>query len=185
MPNNKTQQPFLNTPQLTAMENNTALIDQMVGFVNSIGIPVAFGKIPKEKEFVPGICIQDGGLLIDRDNLLYPGDILHEAGHIAVTPSEERSNLDGVLETNTTKSATEEMMAIAWSYAAALHLSIDPHIVFHEHGYKGGGASLVDNFSEGRYIAVPMLEWVGMTADKKKAAENGLAPYPHMISWIR
>ena len=34
-----------------------------------------------------------------------------------------------------------EMAAIAWSYAAAIHLEIPPAVVFHEAGYRGGSKS--------------------------------------------
>ena len=42
---------------------------KMIDFVQSIGITVDFGIIPLEKEFVPGICIHHGGLLIDINSL--------------------------------------------------------------------------------------------------------------------
>jgi len=61
-----------------------------------------------------------GVLSIDEMRLLYPGDILHEAGHIAVTSPDVRGG--------STFSSTpgEEMAAIAWSYAAALALECRP-----------------------------------------------------------
>jgi hypothetical protein len=83
------------------------------------------------------------------------------------------------------KRAAEEMMAIAWSWAAGAHLGLDPSIVFHEGGYRGGAQAIIDNFVQGRFIAVPMLQWVGMTADPKRAADLGVAPYPHMLKWLR
>ena len=48
------------------------------------------------------------------------------------------------------------MMAIAWSYAAAVHLGLDPAVVFHEAGYRGGSGSLIENFAQERYIGVPI-----------------------------
>ncbi len=73
------------------------------------------------------------------------------------------------------KVAAEEMMAIAWSYAAVMHLQIDPAIVFHSAGYRGGGQNLIDNFRQGRYIGVPMSQRLGLTAGAKRAAELGVA----------
>lgn len=167
------------------MHNNDQLLERIVEFLLEIGIPVTFGSVPSDKEFLPGICISNGGLIVDKATLKYPGDILHEAGHLAVVPSKERQFIDGVLDTNTDKSAGEEMMAIAWSYAAAVHLNIDPLIVFHENGYKGSGETIVKNFSEGRYFGLPMLQWVGLTLDNKNAAEKNQQPYPSMLSWLR
>lgn len=167
------------------MESNEELVHKMTQFVNEIGINISFGVIPKEKEFLPGICIHKGGLLIDFVSLTNPGDILHEAAHLAVAKSSDRLLMDGVLETNTDKSAGEEMMAIAWSYAAALHLKIDPLVVFHENGYKNGGNSIVENFSEGRYFGLPLLQWAGLTLDEKNATLQNLEPFPKMLRWIR
>lgn len=79
----------------------------------------------------------------------------------------------------------EEMMAIAWSYAAVLHLGLPPETVFHAEGYRGGSSSLLENFREGRYLAVPMLQWLGLAHDEKQAQQLGASPYPHMLRWLR
>jgi hypothetical protein len=129
---------------------------------------------------VPGIAIDHGTLLIDKPKLLYPGDLLHEAGHLAIMTPERRMGIQG----DAGKKAAEEMMAIAWSYAAAVHLGLPANVVFHEGGYKGGSASLIENFTTGHYIGVPMLQWIGLTADEKRAKELGVEPYPAMIKWV-
>ena len=77
------------------------------------------------------------------------------------------------------------MGAICWSYAAALHLGIDPAIIFHPHGYRSGSDSLLENFREGRYLGVPLLQWMGLTYEPRQASERGCAPYPHMTRWLR
>ena len=47
-----------------------------------------------------------------------------------------------------------KLAAIAWSYAAVVHLGVDPSIVFHSEGYRGWSRSLLDNFVAGRFLAV-------------------------------
>jgi hypothetical protein len=79
----------------------------------------------------------------------------------------------------------EEMMAIAWSYAACRHLGIDARFVFHDEGYKNGGSHIADNFDEGRYFGVPMLQWTGMALERKKDEEPDLPVYPAMMKWMR
>ena len=79
----------------------------------------------------------------------------------------------------------EEMTAIAWSYAAIRHLQLPPDVVFHPDGYNGGSSSIMENFGEGRYFGVPMLQWLGLCRDEKNAKEFGDAPYPTMIKWLR
>ena len=153
--------------------------DTIIAFLLSIGIEVRKGEL-SEPTFLPGIAIDHGALLIDESKLLYPGDLLHEAGHLAVISAERRKKAHG----DVGKKAAEEMMAIAWSFAALTYLRLEPAVVFHEAGYSGGGASLIENFTHGRYVGVPMLEWLGLTADGKRAQELGVQPYPHMIKWV-
>jgi hypothetical protein len=77
------------------------------------------------------------------------------------------------------------MATLAWSYAALKHLELEPAIVFHPHGYKGGSAALIENFSAGRTIGVPLLQYYGLTVEAKFAAERGVEPFPHMLRWLR
>lgn len=77
------------------------------------------------------------------------------------------------------------MGAIAWSYAAALHLGLAPEIVFHAAGYRGGAESLCENFAAGRTVGVPILEWLGLAAGAKLAVERGVEAYPAMLRWLR
>lgn len=155
------------------------LIDQITDFLNGIGLPCKSGEI-LETTLMPGITIDHGTLVFDPDKLTYPGDLLHEAGHLAVMPAERRRKAHRTVG----KFAAEEMMAIAWSYAAALHLQIDPAVVFHPAGYRGGSKAILENFAEGRFIGVPVLQWLGMTADGKRAQELGVEPFPAMLKWI-
>ena len=162
-----------------------AVTSQIIEFIRSIGIRVDFGEIAPEKQFLPGMCIENSGLMIDLNTLKYPGDLLHEAGHIAVTAPEKRALIDGVAGGDSDQDQGEAMMAIAWSYAAAKYLDIDPHIVFHKDGYKGGGISIVQNFSQGNFFGVPLLQWIGLTYEPKIALEKNTDPYPKMIKWVR
>src|ERR1700759_3541419 len=143
------------------------IMEQMLSFIKEIGLECYFETIDAET-FLPGLDFRDGALIIDRDKLLYQGDILHEAGHLACMPPDIRRTMTGDLENNNLNQGGE-MMAIAWSYAACLHLGIEPEIVFHENGYKGSGSNIVDNFNEGNYFGVPLLEWCGMCYGSKTA----------------
>lgn len=78
----------------------------------------------------------------------------------------------------------EEMVAIGWSHAAALHLGIDPRVVFHSGGSRGGSGSLLEDVAAGRYQAVPMLQRLGLTYDEVQARRHGAEPYPAMRRWL-
>ncbi|MGB8644871.1 MAG: hypothetical protein WCF84_06515, partial [Anaerolineae bacterium] len=153
---------------------------RIVDFLTGIGLDVRPGEIA-EPTFLPGIMISHGGLLVDEAKLTYPGDLLHEAGHLALKEPGRRQRV----HIDVGRNAGEEMGAIAWSYAALLHLQLDPAIVFHAGGYRGGSKALIENFTGGHYIGVPMLEWLGLAADKKSALDLGVALYPHLLKWLR
>jgi hypothetical protein len=154
------------------------LTERLADFVRNIGIDVRTGSLPA-KTFLPGLDIQFGTVVVDEQRLSNPGDILHEAGHIAVSDPATRST--------PTLSPTdgEEIATLAWSYAALTFLGLDPAVVFHPDGYKGGSASLIENFTAGRMIGVPLLQYFGMTLEPRQAAEQGIEPFPHMLRWLR
>jgi hypothetical protein len=156
---------------------------KITDFLRAIHVPIRFCSVA-QTTFLPGLMIENGTLLIDKNQLKYIGDTLHEAGHIALMPPEERNTLSGNLEGQTHAEATE-MAVIAWTYAACLEIGIDPAVVFHPEGYKGGSESILSNFGEGRYFGVPILQWFGMTYDTKNALENNIQPYPKMTHWVR
>lgn len=156
------------------------LVARIAGFLVSVGLKVGVATGLRHT-FLPGISVQNGIMMIDEAGLFYPGDLLHEAGHLAMFPPSQRicagddMGDDGGLE----------MAAIAWSYAAAIHLDLPASVVFHEAGYRGGSGALVENFEAGRYIGVPLLEWAGLTATDERAKTQGVKPYPWMLSWLR
>lgn len=164
--------------------NDNEAFEKCVAFVKGIGINVIFRE-NSASTLLPGFEIINGDLYISSSAMQFPGDILHEAGHIAVVPAGDRPSLHNNNIGNRENKEAEEMMAIAWSYAACIHLAIDPHFVFHEKGYKGGGAEIVENFREKKYFGLPMLQWVGLAADEEKAAALNIMPYPNMIKWMR
>jgi hypothetical protein len=152
----------------------------IVGFLRAVGLRVEPGVVDGVS-FVPGIIVERGVIVFDPERMTHPGDLLHEAGHLAVKPPVEREAAGPDLGHD----PAEEMMAIAWSYAAALEIGIAPQSVFHTGGYGGGSHSLIDNFAQGRFLAVPMLQWLGLTLDEKHARQRDTAPYPRMTRWLR
>ena len=161
-----------------------ALLEQCVEFLHTIGIETTFRKIGN-KSFLPGLLINNGTIIIDKDALQHPGDILHEAGHIAVVPGNDRPSLSERNIITRKDREREEIMAIAWSYAACIHLLIDPFFVFHEQGYRGGRDYITDSCRLKSYIGLSMLERIGLTVTEKKASRLNVPSYPQMIKWLR
>jgi hypothetical protein len=158
-------------------------LEKCVAFLNSIGISTVYRQT-SQPTLLPGLLIDKGVIYINLGTLQFPGDLLHEAGHIAVVPFDERHTLDEHSIGQRKDHQAEEMMAIAWSYAACVHLGLDPGFVFHDEGYKGGGRYIADNFKNGNYFGLPMLQWKGMALDEKNASAMNVLPYPHMQKWV-
>ena len=154
------------------------LTERLAAFVCDIGLPVRAAALPADT-LLPGLDIRDGAIVVDEARLAHPGDILHEAGHLAVADPAERG------APRLSPSPGDEMASIAWSYAALRHLDLDPAIVFHAEGYKGGAAAIIKNFAAGQYFGVPLLEYYAMSYEPRRAAEKGVAPFPHMLRWVR
>ena len=160
-----------------------SLAKRIADFLTEIGIEVVPAQLSGDT-FLPGIAVEHGRILVDEEKLIYPGDLLHEAGHLAVAPGDLRSGLSGEVSLPDANMDLVEASAIAWSYAASLHLGLDSKTVFHEGGYRGQAAALLMNFEIGVPLGVKGLEEAGMTMTKNGARE-GIRPYPHMLKWLR
>jgi len=65
------------------------------------------------------------------------------------------------------------------------HLRLPLTLLFHDGGYRGNSAGLIATFSMGVYPGCHGLVRAGMTLTGDAAAAAGVAPYPHMIRWLR
>lgn len=157
---------------------------QLAEFISEIGLEIIPVKI-SSKTFLPGILVENGRILVDESKLTYPGDLLHEAGHLAVAPADMRSSLGGEVALPGVWMDPVEVHAIAWSYAAIVYLGLDPKIVFHEGGYGVESERLLSNYNLGVFIGANGLQDAGLTAIGRQATELGVPPYPHMLKWLR
>ena len=159
-------------------------IFKILEFLKEVGIGVRIGDVPNGT-FLPGIQVVGGELIVDRTKLKYPGDLLHEAGHLAVTEAADRSAMSGEVVTRNSIPEFIELEAILWSYAASVHLAIDPRIVFHEDGYLGRSEALLLNFQLGVFPGLSGLERKGMTLSVAAAEQLGELPFPTMKKWLK
>jgi hypothetical protein len=157
---------------------------KIADFISNIGLDLVRGSIG-DNTFLPGILVRNGSIIVDEEKLRYPGDLLHEAGHLALAPAEIRPSLSGEVALPGTAMEPIEAQAMAWSYAAALSIGIDPKVVFHEGGYFGASESLLLNFSIGVYLGVNGLQEAGLTTFGESIREETIPSYPHMIKWLR
>ena len=151
----------------------------IIDWLQQIGLTVCFSPLDADT-FLPGVTLMPSGLIVDPERLLYPGDLLHEAGHLATMLPAQRASAGS----NAGSDMGDEIAAQTWSYAAAIHLGLPPEMVFHSNGYKGAAASLIRIYRDGT-AGVPLLQWMGLTLDSTRAASISVPPYPHIIRWLR
>lgn len=158
-------------------------IQRTLSFLKEIGIDV----IEKELEdtFLPGLSLGPNCIYIDYDKLRYPGDILHEAGHLAVTTATDRKLIGTDQIGAEWPTQAEEIGAILWSFAASNYLGLPIEYVFHPNGYKNESDWLISNFNAENYIGLPFLEWIGLCLGKDRADKENKPAFPAMLKWMR
>jgi hypothetical protein len=155
------------------------ILSRILAFLREIGLEVREEPL-SEPTVLPGVTVARGGLVFDRARLAHPGDLLHEAGHLAVLPADERATRDGALDDG----GGAEMAAIAWSFAAAVFLRLPGEVVFHPEGYKGGSTALLKAFKDVCGVGVPVLEWRGLTDFQRPGSQASPTRFPAMKRWL-
>ncbi len=165
------------------MTYNNPHLQKTIQFLTSIGIQVIERNLD-DTTFLPGLNLGPNIIFVDYAKLKYPGDLIHEAGHIAVTAPEQRELIgtDNISEEWPTPG--DEIAAILWSYAAARHLQLPADFVFHENGYKGHSEWYITNFTNNSYIGLPLLQWFRM-AHSNDEVSKGMPAFPAMQHWMR
>ncbi|CAA0104494.1 Uncharacterised protein [BD1-7 clade bacterium] len=153
--------------------NSENLVNTIVSFLHEIGLSIELTPLTQDT-FLPGVCCHNGRILVDLDQLAYPGDILHEAGHLALLNEDERVLMSGDVGDD----GGMEMGAIAWSYAASCFIGFPVEELFHQGGYKGDSDWLIEQFEHGTFIGLPILEW------KQLTHAAGEKCYPQMNRWL-
>jgi hypothetical protein len=158
-------------------------------FIADVGLSIAEAPLPKTT-FLPGIAIRSGGLVVDPEALLWPSDLLHEAGHLAVLPAAVRASADDALIDVLGLEHAGESEAMAWAYAAASHIGLPMNVLIHEGGYKGRSTEILSMYAYGIYPGLRGLCETGMSAAPgfgaidDGAIDDGVR-YPQMRRWLR
>lgn len=162
----------------------TSTLNKILPFLQEIGISVIEKSLPNDT-FLPGLELGPGCIYMDSGKLKYPGDLLHEAGHLAVTTPELRQKAGTPEQPHDWPDGGEEIVSILWSYAAAKHIDLPVEVLFHPDGYKGQSDWIKQQFEEQNYVGMPLLEWMGLTKAPKEGVPEDTDTFPKMIRWIR
>lgn len=174
----------------------------VLAFLNEIGLRTT-EVASLADTFLPGVRICKGGLLVAPNAAI--DSILHEAGHLAITPQPYRSWLDGdvgkgqrrmlreVSQLELDPDAplmravlqTSDPEATAWAWAAGTHLGLPPEIIILDSSYDGDGASIRIQLQHNAYIGINGMCHAGMCSRGRLALHRGETPYPHLHSWLQ
>lgn len=183
-------------------------LEPIIAFIQSIGIETAHGP-GGDNGFLPGVNIHAGVIYINPENLIGSGDLLHEAGHFIAVPRrfwrrlgrDLQADVESLLATEKLPDGSEdpllqhavkqgEMMAQAWSYAAALHIGVPPACIFFPGAYKRNAYDGVHPMqawleSGGHYgpLALARHGMTGFSGLFHFMGNNGLRPFPEMARW--
>lgn len=173
-------------------------------FAETIGLSVRFQNKQWKNEFLPGIRVWRGSLLVDENRVLGYGDIFHEMGHLAVLPSCMRRYASGDVEASLRRRIDRyfnitpyqdnspifrallqsgETEAAAWAYAAQVECGLVPDLRFVIQDVDEWREATTDEIetekfilSHGNHFGVHGLQAAGMTNRRE---------YPKMIRWIQ
>ncbi len=180
-------------------------LGKILTFLSTIGLQTI--ERPFSKGFLDGVRIENGILYFDPNDDFVEVNLLHEAGHLAVTPSQFRSfaqpNISS-LESHFNAWFREhpdafswpenplgrailqagEAEAIAWSYAACVHLDLDIAEYF-ERGFETFPEEpdrVSSGLVTGHYLGIHGLAHAGMTDSPRSTSEHA---YPKMRRWLQ
>lgn len=159
-------------------------LKKILHFLKTIAIEV-IEKDLTEATFLPGLSLGPNAIYVDYSRLQYPGDLLHEAGHIAVTEPSKRKLIGTDKMDANWPTQGDEIAAILWSYAALSHLGLPSEFVFHNNGYKDSSQWFIENFTSGNFIGLPLLQWFKMASTDEEISKHAHPPFPAMLNWLR
>lgn len=182
-----------------------AMLAKVVAWLEEIGLPVERAEVGAPGTFIHGIEIKNGGLRVADD--AFPGDVLHEAGHLCLLPSQFRSLADGSLtaalkalmqylrenpeglfsypEDPLCRTALQysDPEVTAWQYAAALHLELPEDWIFPQGSYlPEGHESILQRLKSNAYAGINGLQAMGWTA--LSSFSPARPKYPLLNKWV-
>jgi len=181
--------------------------NRAIEFVRSIGIPVSTTDSEEvASAFVPYCRVKGGGLMVNPEKV-FPGDIIHEAGHIAVIPSRFRPSASGTFgkslremkdymdananaigrfpEDPTLRGIMQsgEAEATAWQYAAAQHIGLPDEWLFPPGSFEGNGEENLMRLKANSYMGINGLQAAGWTK-VREISRLELPTFPKLAFWL-
>jgi len=177
------------------------LLRKVARWLTKIGLKVEQGT-RFEVPFNVGIWIEDGGLIYDPAEA-HPGNLLHDAGHLAIIPSIIRplakgdiiASIEQPIEAylDSHQDAFEKLPedpiaraclqcgdaeAIAWAYAAAIAARVDPWLTC-EQGFSNR------NDAEHIYRGLQVGAHLGVNGLRAAGFIERVDDFPRLTKWVQ
>jgi hypothetical protein len=171
---------------------------RVMHFLNGIGVPAEYED--GATGFSKGCCIAQGVLHVDPACRI--STILHEAGHLAITPRRFRALMDGNLyagQREMLKIVDEAAVhpddplyraviqcsdpeATAWAWAAGTELCLPGEEIVRDDEYGGDGKAIRLALQMRAYLGVHGLSHAGFCAIRER---DGVAAWPRLHFWTQ
>lgn len=174
--------------------------ESAVHFLSTIGISIQV--VPGAKGFIEHVEIVDGALHVDPR--CRASAILHDAGHVAIVPSQFRHMLSGNLHSGTRRmfeeleqaqlepdSPLERAMlqigdceATAWGWAAGKAIGIPDRLIIQDDEYDGEGPILRMQLNAKAYLGINGMSHAGFCVVRPNKY-SPLPVYPDLAFWLQ
>lgn len=174
--------------------------EMVANFLRSIGLSVQV--VPGAKGFVDKIALVDGAIHVDPE--CRASALLHEAGHLAIVPSQFRHLLSGNMYAGTKQMFQElEQMnlepdnplerammqigdteATSWAWAAGKSLGLPDKMIIQNDEYDGDGSILRMQLNARSYLGINGMAQAGFC----NVRPNPYRPrpvYPELAFWLQ
>lgn len=168
--------------------------------INEVGIPVSIED--GVKGFAGPVIIRNGELVISPE--CHPSALLHEAGHLAITPADFRHLMDGNLYQSFKEidrivtdldldpehiivrafMQMSDPEATAWAWAAGKHLGIPEEDIILDSEYDNSGKLIRMQLSMNGYLGINGIASAGFCKTSKRLANySGEKCFPELNRW--
>lgn len=174
--------------------------ERAMHFLCEIGIAVQLA--PGASGFIEHVEVLNGGLHVDPR--APASALLHEAGHLAIVPTEFRYMLSGDLDAGMEKIfqhldslelepdshlqramlQTGDAEATAWAFAAGRAIGMPDELIIQDDEYSGEGRFIRKSLAAGAYVGINGISHAGFCV-RRATPYRPLPVYPTLAYWLQ
>ncbi len=174
--------------------------ERAMQFLSEIGITVQ--SVPGASGFIEHVEVVNGGLHVDPR--APASGLLHEAGHLAIVPTEFRHLLGGNLDAGMKKIfehlesmelepdshlqramlQTGDAEATAWAFAAGRAIGLPDNLIIQDDEYGAEGRFIRNSLAAGAYLGINGIAHAGFCV-LRATPYRPLPVYPTLAYWLQ